>query len=208
MRVANANMERAIRVVSVERGHDPRNFALVAFGGAGGMHACELAARLEIGTIIVPRHAGVLSALGMLFADVTRDYSASVLQRSNSTKLAALKERFQPLLREARCELAAEGFGPARRVLELSLDVRYAGQSFEINVPFSRNFRREFDRLHQRRYGCSNPARPAEIVNVRVQGIEPTGHPRLPKFKERDAAAKPSSRRPARFGGRLCNTSF
>jgi N-methylhydantoinase A/oxoprolinase/acetone carboxylase beta subunit len=76
IRVANANMERAIRVVSVERGHDPREFALVAFGGAGGMHACEIAAELEITTVIVPRHAGVLSALGMLLADVTRDYSA------------------------------------------------------------------------------------------------------------------------------------
>jgi N-methylhydantoinase A/oxoprolinase/acetone carboxylase beta subunit len=208
VRVANANMERAMRVVSVERGHDPRHFALVAFGGAGGMHACELAARLDIATIIVPRHAGVLSALGMLFADVTRDYSSSVLERCDSTKLAALRNRFQPLLRAARRELAAEGFGPARRVLELSLDVRYAGQSFEINVPFSRYFRREFDRLHQRRYGCSNPARPAEIVNVRVRASGLAGHPKLPKSKERDAVATPGSRRPARFGGRLWNTAF
>ena len=208
VRVANANMERAMRVVSVERGHDPRDFALVAFGGAGGMHACEVAARLEIGTIIVPRHAGVLSALGMLFADVTRDYSASVLERSDATNLAALKKRFQPLLREARRELAAEGFGSARTTLELSLDVRYAGQSFEINVPFSPRFRREFDRLHQRRYGCSNPARPAEIVNVRVRASGLTSHPKLPKTRKRDAAAKPGSRRPARFGGRAWNTDF
>jgi len=208
VRVANANMERAMRVVSVERGHDPRDFALVAFGGPGGMHACELATRLDMATVIVPRHAGVLSALGMLFADVTRDYSASVLERSDSTKLAELKKRFQPLLRQARGELVAEGFGPARRVLELSLDVRYAGQSFEINVPFSRYFRREFDRLHQRRYGCSNPARPAEIVNVRVRASGLTGHPKLPKSKERDMAAKPGSRRRASFGGRSWNTAF
>ncbi len=80
VRVANANMERAIRVVSVERGHDPRRFALVAFGGAGGMHACEIAKTLDIATVVVPRYAGVLSALGMLVADVTRDYSASVLR--------------------------------------------------------------------------------------------------------------------------------
>jgi N-methylhydantoinase A/oxoprolinase/acetone carboxylase beta subunit len=163
---------------------------------------------LEIGTILVPRHAGVLSALGMLFANVTRDYSASVLQRSDSANLDALKKRFQPLLREARRELAAEGFGPAKSVLELSLDVRYAGQSFEINVPFSRHFRREFDRLHQRRYGCSNPARPAEIVNVRVRASGLTGHPKLPKSKERDTAAKPHARHPARFDGRLWNTAF
>src|SRR5580658_1348083 len=208
VRVANANMERAMRVVSVERGHDPRDFALVAFGGAGGMHACEVAARLEIATIIVPRHAGVLSALGMLFTDVTRDYSACVLKRSDSMKLAALKKRFQPLLRQARGELASEGFGPARMVLELSLDVRYAGQSFEINVPFSRSFRREFDRLHQRRYGCSNPARPIEIVNVRVRASGLADHPKLPKSVEYKAKAKPGSRRPARFQRRWWSTDF
>jgi N-methylhydantoinase A/oxoprolinase/acetone carboxylase beta subunit len=208
VRVANANMERAMRVVSVERGHDPRDFALVAFGGAGGMHACEVAARLEIATIIVPRHAGVLSALGMLFADVTRDYSASVLERSDATNLAALKKRFQPLLRQARRELAAEGFGPARTLLQLTLDVRYSGQSYEISVPFSPRFRREFDRLHQRRYGCSNPARPAEIVNVRVRASGLTRHPKLPKARERDAPATPASRRSARFDGQAWKTAF
>ena len=106
VRVANANMERAIRVVSVERGHDPRRFALLAFGGAGGMHACEIAAELEIGTAIVPRHAGVLSALGMLVADVTRDYSASVLRRSDAMSPAAVTKRFGPLVGQAARELA------------------------------------------------------------------------------------------------------
>src|SRR6202044_4256466 len=82
LRVANANMERAIRVVSVERGHDPRDFALVAFGGCGGLHACEIAHELGIKTVLVPEHAGALSALGMLLASHVRDYAAGVL---NST---------------------------------------------------------------------------------------------------------------------------
>src|SRR6185295_11440610 len=101
VRVANANMERAIRVVSVERGHDPRRFALLAFGGAGGMHACEIAAELEIGMAIVPRHAGVLSALGMLVADVTRDYSASVLKPSHELSREELARAFKPLVDQA-----------------------------------------------------------------------------------------------------------
>src|SRR5207245_5177324 len=84
VRVANANMERALRVVSIQRGHDPRDFALLAFGGAGGMHACEIAERLEISTILVPRYAGVLSAPGMLLPDVTKAYSPSGLEPSHS----------------------------------------------------------------------------------------------------------------------------
>ena len=107
VRVANANMERAIRVVSVERGHDPRRFALVAFGGAGGMHACEIARTLEIRQVLVPRHAGVLSALGMLVADVTRDYSASVLAAADGLTPADLTARIRQLSDRALAELGA-----------------------------------------------------------------------------------------------------
>ncbi|MCC7186403.1 MAG: hydantoinase/oxoprolinase family protein, partial [Acidobacteria bacterium] len=109
VRVANANMERAIRVVSVERGHDPRQFALVAFGGAGGMHACEIAEQLQMATVMVPRYAGVLSAFGMLVADVTKDYSASVLRASASLSLKDLERACAPLVEAGRAELQAEG---------------------------------------------------------------------------------------------------
>ena len=138
VRVANANMERAIRVVSVERGHDPRRFALLAFGGAGGMHACEIAERLEIGTVIVPRHAGVLSALGMLVADVTRDYSASVLRPATSSiSRRSRGARWRRSSRRPRRELATEGFPRDGSAIERLVDVRYVGQSYEITVPFA-----------------------------------------------------------------------
>jgi N-methylhydantoinase A/oxoprolinase/acetone carboxylase beta subunit len=209
VRVANANMERAIRVVSVERGHDPRDFALVAFGGAGGMHACEIARRLDIGTIIVPRHAGVLSALGMLVADVVRDYSASVLKASREISFADLQKRVAPLLARASRELGAEGFRPAARAIEARLDVRYVGQSYEITVPFRRDYRREFDRRHGRRFGYQDPARPTEVVNVRVTAAGVTEKPRLPFVKPRRVTRlTAAARRPGRFGGRAVTMAF
>jgi N-methylhydantoinase A/oxoprolinase/acetone carboxylase beta subunit len=209
VRVANANMERAIRVVSVERGHDPRRFALVAFGGAGGMHACEIAERLEIGTVIVPRHAGVLSALGMLVADVTRDYLASVLKPVDSLGRQDLDRAFAPLVKQADRELAAEQFAPRRRAIERLVDIRYVGQSYEITVPFGPDFRREFDRRHARLYGYSNSARAAEVVNVRVKAAGLTDKPRLPFRKPaRASRARPAVSRPGRFGGRRVKVAF
>jgi N-methylhydantoinase A/oxoprolinase/acetone carboxylase beta subunit len=209
VRVANANMERAIRVVSVERGHDPRRFALLAFGGAGGMHACEIADRLEIGSVVLPRFAGVLSALGMLAADVTRDYSASVLQPSEAVAVAALERRFRPLIGAARRELLAEGFKRTRQVIACHLDVRYVGQSYEITVPFGPAYRRAFDRRHERLYGYSNRARPTEIVNLRVTATGLTEKPKLPFTRPRRAfAPRPVDRRPGRFGGRSVTVSF
>jgi N-methylhydantoinase A/oxoprolinase/acetone carboxylase beta subunit len=202
IRVTNANMERAIRVVSVERGHDPRRFGLLAFGGAGGMHACEIAERLEMSAVVMPKFAGVLSALGMLVADVTRDYSASVLERSDAVTGPALDRRFRPLVATARAELRAEGFSPARQVLTRHVDVRYVGQSYEITVPFGPAYRRDFDRRHARLYGYANPARPTEVVNVRVTATGVTEKPRLPFARARRHAARPSAQRPGRFAGR------
>src|SRR5207253_5253454 len=137
--------------------------ALVAFGGAGGMHACELAEALEIGVVIVPRHAGVLSALGMLLADVTRDFSQSLLAPSAQIDEAELERQFRPLAERAVTELANEGFAAERAVLERSLDVRYIGQSFEITVPFGPGYRDEFDRRHATLYGYANPRHPTEV---------------------------------------------
>jgi N-methylhydantoinase A/oxoprolinase/acetone carboxylase beta subunit len=209
VRVANANMERAIRVVSVERGHDPRRFALLAFGGAGGMHACEIAERLDIATIIAPRHAGVLSALGMLVADVTKDYSASVLRRTDDVSLAQIEKHFRPIVASAARELRAEGFRPRDQVIERQIDVRYVGQSYEITLPFTPDFRREFDRRHGRLYGYSNPHRPTEIVNVRVKASGLTDKPVLPFTRPRRAVkAAPSATRLGRFGGKDVKVAF
>ncbi len=165
---ANANMERAIRRVSIERGHDPREFALVAFGGAGPLHACELAERLEIGTVLAPREAGVLSAYGMLTADFVREYSHSALERDPGAVLGELESK-------ARVNLAAEGFEQAQ--LERSVDLRYAGQSFEINVPWAE--RGDFDAAHERLYGYSHQGREVETVAVRLRatGLTSAGQP-------------------------------
>jgi N-methylhydantoinase A/oxoprolinase/acetone carboxylase beta subunit len=195
--------------VSVERGHDPRQFALLAFGGAGGMHACEIAERLDIRTVVVPRYAGVLSALGMLVADATRDYSASVLTSSHELSPAALKKAFAPLVARGVRELAAEGFAPRQQQLDRLIDVRYVGQSYEITLPFTANYRREFDRVHGRLYGYSNPQRPTEVVTVRVKATGITAKPRLPFAKPRTKSApKPAAIRPGRFGGRKAQVSF
>jgi N-methylhydantoinase A/oxoprolinase/acetone carboxylase beta subunit len=209
VRVANANMERAIRVVSVERGHDPRRFALVAFGGAGGMHAAEIARRLEIGTVIVPRHAGVLSALGMLVADITRDYSASVLEPADRLSSPELERRLKPLVARAMRDLGREGFDRRRLVIERLVDVRYAGQSYEITVPLSTRYRAEFDRRHDQLYGYASPARPAEVVAVRVRAAGITSKPRLPFARvRRSSTPRPLARRPGRFDGRTMTVAF
>jgi N-methylhydantoinase A/oxoprolinase/acetone carboxylase beta subunit len=203
VRVANANMERAIRVVSVERGHDPRDFSLVAFGGAGGMHACEIARRLDIGRVVVPRHAGVLSALGMLVADVVRDYLASVLERGETLSPRDLERRFRPLVTLAERELGREGFGPRRRAIERLIDVRYVGQSYEITLPFTAAYRRAFDRLHGRIYGYANPARAVEVVNVRVKAAGLTAKPDLPYRRPgRRTRPAPAGWTRGRFDGR------
>lgn len=209
IRVANANMERAIRVVSVERGHDPRRFALVAFGGAGGMHACELARRLEMRTVIVPRHAGVLSALGMLVADVTRDYSSSVLRPTAEVTPAALDGLFRPLVARAAAELRDEGFAARHQVIDRLLDVRYVGQSYEITLPYGAAYREAFDRLHGRLYGYSNPSRPTELVNIRVKATGVTRKPTLPRAPLRRAwRPKPWATRRGRFDGRDVKVAF
>ena len=167
LRVANANMERAIRLVSVERGHDPRDFALVAFGGCGGLHACEMARELGIRTVLVPEYAGALSALGMLLADRVRDYAAGVL---NS---AGIEREFERLERAARKEL------PGAEMIR-SADIRYSGQSYELTVPWrAKDPAEPFHREHQRVYGYANPDRGVEIVTIRVRAKLAVERPRL-----------------------------
>jgi N-methylhydantoinase A/oxoprolinase/acetone carboxylase beta subunit len=203
VRVANASMERAIRVVSVQRGFDPRDFALLAFGGAGGMHACDIAETLEISTVIVPRYAGVLSALGMLLADVTKDYSATILRRTDQITDEALGGLFEPLIVRAVDDLEREGFGPAQSIIARSVDVRYVGQAYEITVPFGAGYREAFDSQHARLYGYCNPRRATEIVNLRLTATGVTRKPSLPR-REITEKQRPQPWRTASaaFGGR------
>ena len=169
--VADAAMVRAIKVVSVERGFDPREFALVSFGGAGGLHACGLADALAIETVVVPRHPGLLSAYGMLHADAQRLYSQSVL--------AVLEDGIVPrVARELRARADADLARAGRRD-SLSLDLRYVGQSFEINLALSSDtvgageISRRFSEEHERLYGYQDRERPVELVAVRLRAAAP-----------------------------------
>ncbi|HTC87988.1 MAG TPA: hydantoinase/oxoprolinase family protein [Bryobacteraceae bacterium] len=184
LRVANANMERAIRLVSVERGHDPRDFALVAFGGCGGLHACEIAQELGMRTVLVPEYAGALSALGMLLANHVRDYATGVLNRPD------LEREFERLERTATKDL------PHAELLR-SADIRYAGQSYELTVPWTpAEPAAPFHREHQRVYGYSNPDRAIEIVTIRVRARLNVQKPNLVSRRASSRkATKPAPRR-------------
>jgi N-methylhydantoinase A/oxoprolinase/acetone carboxylase beta subunit len=188
VRIANANMERAIRAVSVQRGNDPRDFALLAFGGAGGMHACEIADMLEIKTVLIPKYAGVLSALGMLLADVRKDYSQTILRLSDSLDFEILESLLAPLVERAYSEVAAEGFAEHDVVVDRLLDMRYQGQAYEIAVPFTPEFNDSFSERHQLLYGYSNSTRATEIVNIRVNAA---GITQKHLFPAADVAPRP-----------------
>ena len=169
IRVVNASMEKAIRVVSIERGYDPREFALVAFGGAGGLHACDLAASLGIPRVIVPALPGALSAFGILISDVVKDYSRTVLWRTvDELPTKRLNQEFKNLRRQADKDFHSEGWRGAIRS-QLSVDVRYRGQGYELNVPYTGGLIAFFRREHERRYGYSYPAREIEFVTLRLR---------------------------------------
>jgi N-methylhydantoinase A len=179
VKVANANMERALRVVSVERGQDPRLFSLVSFGGAGGLHVCELASALRISRVVVPRSPGTLSALGVLLGDVVKDYSRTVMLKTASMNKGAVEQEFIALEREARKDLLAEGFGKERAKLQRTVAMRYVGQSFEIDLNWQGKFEQRFHALHQERYGYADKSRQTEIVSLRVKATGVTDKPRL-----------------------------
>ena len=168
LKVANAIMERAIRVISIERGYDPRQFSLVAFGGAGPMHACDLARALAIPNIIIPNNAGVLSALGLLMADVSKDFSQTVLLRVVDVSLRDLESLFAPLESRAREVLEEEGFKHSQISLHRFLDLRYVGQSYEVPIQATADFLTAFHFEHFRLYGHSSNSRAVELVNVRL----------------------------------------
>ncbi len=162
VRVANAGMERAIRTISVERGHDPRAYSLIVFGGAGGQHACELAMSLGITHVVIPCHPGLLSAWGAAAADVRRDYVRSLRQVAPSA--AQLRAGFVELERAARRDFSATD---RCRVLR-SLDIRYVGQGHELNLPFTASYARAFHAAHKAEFGYCDDKRDIEVVNLRI----------------------------------------
>ncbi|MFN8627289.1 MAG: hydantoinase/oxoprolinase family protein [Candidatus Binatia bacterium] len=166
VQVVNASMERAIRTISVERGFEPRKFALVAFGGAAGQHACELSTALGIRRVIIPRHPGLLSARGAASAGIRRDYVQTV--RITNPRVSRLRMILATVERSARAELRTNGVRLRRCGFAPSLDVRYQGQSYELTVPFSAAFADRFHRTHERLYGYADRGRAIEVVSVRL----------------------------------------
>src|SRR5579862_9603877 len=196
IRVVNATMEKAIRVVSIERGHDPRRFALVAFGGAGGLHACELARDLGIPRVIVPSMPGALSAFGILVSDVVKDYSRTIVWRA-ATKLplSQLESEFRKLSQSAKRDFTSEQWTGAIHE-QRAIDVRYRGQGYELNIPFSRRLLADFHETHAQRYGYSHPDREVELVTLRLRAIVKSPQAKLgmqPSIPRTDAAESNAS---------------
>jgi N-methylhydantoinase A len=168
VRVADSHMQRALRHISVESGHDPREFTLVSFGGAGPLHACALAQSLQIPRVLIPPMPGALSAYGILVSDITRDYSRTVMLSPNDV---ALHGHLDELQRAGLEEMAREGIaGLAHR----TLDLRYVGQGYELTVDWSPDFVSKFHETHESRYGYADKRRSVEVVNVRLRMVAPT----------------------------------
>jgi N-methylhydantoinase A len=205
--VSNALIERAVRKISIERGHDTRDYTLVAFGGAGGLHACDLAAALEMRGVLLPVFPGGLSALGILRADVVRDFSQTVLLPALNPSRARREAQvaLRKLRREADNFLRVEGFASNQRRFEYRFDLRYAGQAYDLTVPADHDFVGAFHRAHERTYGHADPLKPVEIVNVhcRATGLSPRIE--LPRIGRVAAGTQPPAERETKcyFDGRV-----
>lgn len=201
LEVADTAMEGALRVISVERGHDPADFALVPFGGAAGLHAAALAERLGIPRLLIPAHPGVLSAFGMLVSPVRKDVARSVLLGEDAADPSRLGAVFAELEAEALEAMEEEGIGAGDVRLRRLADVRYRGQSFELRVPAD-DWAEAFHQAHEARYGFARRAAPLELVTLRVEATGPAtttaGAP--PPGDPAPAGDPPSPGAPARAG--------
>ena len=227
LKVANASMERAIKVISVERGFDTRDFTLVSFGGAGGLHAAFMAENLGIKTVLIPPNGGLLSAYGMLFADVVKDYSQTVLWQfersgeSSASLVGALNAGFDTLLTRAENEMKSEGFVPQYLKIDRSLDMRYQGQSYELNIPcFTaeqasstegvETLVETFHAAHAHRFGYARTDAPVEVVNLRLTATGETDKPPIESvpLADADAAEAFIVQNPVIFEGEALPTNF
>ncbi len=201
--IANVNIDRAIRRVSIARGHDPRDFTLVAFGGAGPLHACEAAERLDIPRVLIPHTPGVLCALGLLIADVAVDYSQSVMSLATPESVADLEERQGSLLKQAGAELRQEEMSEEDMRFAVTVDMRYQGQAYELNLPFSTSLDQDFHDLHEATYGHALRSRAVEIVNLRVQGIGIVQKPEIRFQESRANVALPFAEKESPLGATI-----
>lgn len=212
LQVANATMIRAIKLVSVERGYDPRDFALIAFGGAGPMHATRLAEELEIPVVIIPRFPGNLSALGLTIADMRYDYVATRIQCIDDIVPVQAEATFRELEAQARHQLNREGVSVDRRSLSRSCDLRYFGQAYELNVPLNESLATTealerlgltFHAIHRRTHGHAMEGDPVEVVNYRVSAIGTSPKPKLVAPRNGHTDASKGQRDVFFEGGRL-----
>ncbi|MCZ6893717.1 MAG: hydantoinase/oxoprolinase family protein [Gammaproteobacteria bacterium] len=203
--VANANMADAIRLVSIMRGYDPRDFALIAFGGAGALHGAALARDLSIPTVIVPPNPGVTSALGCLLVDIQHDITLMYLEESTCANPAAVEEAFGALETEAHERLESEGVEPAQRVLQRSIDMRYAGQWRSISVPVPAPFVsidevvRAFEEAHLREYKYKRDGVALEIFRLNLTAIGLTPKAELKRYEPSGRTSSPHAERPVVF---------
>jgi N-methylhydantoinase A len=168
IRIVNASMAKAIRAVSLEKGHDPAEFRLFAFGGASGLHCCELARELSIKKIVIPARAGILSAQGMVFAEPRLDYMQSLFLAGEELSSPLLVESFQKLVEKGLDEsrnICSDATGPDIAISR-SLNLRYKGQSYELSIPYSENFIALFHQAHELNFGYSLPDTPLELVSI------------------------------------------
>lgn len=205
LRVANANMADAVRLVSILRGYDPRDFALVAFGGAGALHGAALARELAIPTVIVPPHPGVTSALGCLLVDIQHDFTLTFLADAASVDATRIEEAFQGLEREARERLDTEGVAPARMLLQRSVDMRYLGQWRSIAVPVPAPFLGmgeaidAFEAAYRREYNYVRDAAAIEIFRLNLTAVGVIPKAELARHAVQDEPAVPRAHRAVVF---------
>jgi N-methylhydantoinase A len=206
--IANSAMTSAIRLISVQRGYDPREYALVAFGGAGPLHACRLADELELPLIVVPPSPGTTSALGLLVSDLRHDYTRTLRRLSRDVGADALEQICSDLEAEAHADLVAEGVPPSRISYSRHLEMRYAGQSYELTVEIpdrpvgAQTMPRAdsaFHRLHAQAYGHAAPDEPTTVVNVRVTGTGDIPKPALRRTHDPRAALSGDTHRDVYF---------
>jgi N-methylhydantoinase A len=204
--VVTANMARAIRVISVQRGHDPRDYTLMAFGGAGPLHAARLARELEIGRVLVPRNPGILCAMGLLLTDLRADFAATRLVRANASAAPVMAEAFAGLARSAEAWFGQEGIAPVERRSVRTADMRYHGQNYELAVavpdgPITpdtvETLVASFAEAHRQRYGFAAEGDPVEIVTLRLEAVGTVAKAELLAHPEagRDATTAITGRR-------------
>jgi N-methylhydantoinase A len=189
--VANSHMAKALRAVSLERGHDPRDVTLFCFGGAGGLHVCELAQELDIARVIIPPQAGVLSALGMALSGLRRDFARTLRLSGPELRWERLEAEYRRLKEQGLAELSADGLNPRGFTVTGELELRYRGQTYGLRLPWSKDFREEFHARHLRLYGHHFPEGEVEAVVLYLHFKEPEAAARVPVLRPGGARRVP-----------------